>query len=311
MFQGRTVCHRRQRGTRVFDVNSWNAYRSRAQWYPSFEPNGHHMSLSQWSRDSNQQRMITGNAATARACLGGAMIDCESGIGCDHGSTETSSHGGRPKTIVLTGCDHRSTETSSGGGATKMCVTTSGCALGYRAFLQSAFLHLGWRQKFKVGLTRCWILLELSVYNSVISVDGNTRLKRFLGGRDLGGRGNSILIIRTRRGFTIRDGNRRFSRAIAASVTRVSTSVSSRRNGSSPRRSKDLSVYDGPHRTIPVARQEYRACASRPKMFGPQNSKYARPPFIPLGSRPRRFPCGKFISGGIPWILAITLASLR
>ena len=83
------------------------------------------MSLSQWSRDSNQQRIVTGNAATARACLGGAMIDCESGIGCDHGPTETSSHGGRPKTIVLTGYDHRSTETSSDGGVTKMWVTLS------------------------------------------------------------------------------------------------------------------------------------------------------------------------------------------
>ena len=88
------------------------------------------MSLSQWSRDSNQQRLITGNAATARACLGGAMIDCENGIGCDHGPTETSSHGGRPKTIVLTGYDHRSTETSSRGGATKMWVTTSARASG-------------------------------------------------------------------------------------------------------------------------------------------------------------------------------------
>ena len=75
------------------------------------------MSLSQWSRDSNQQRIITGNAAAGRACLGRAMIDCESGIGCDHGPTETSSHGGRPKTIVLIGYDHRSTEQSSEGPA--------------------------------------------------------------------------------------------------------------------------------------------------------------------------------------------------
>jgi hypothetical protein len=67
------------------------------------------------------------------------MIDCENGIGCDHGPTETGSHGGRPKTIVLTGYDHRSTEASSGGGATKMWLTTSARASGYRASTKCIF----------------------------------------------------------------------------------------------------------------------------------------------------------------------------